>query len=197
MYGTNRSHDPNVHRRRSTRLEGYDYSQAGAYFVTVVTQDRQCLFGEVRDYEMLWNEAGEMVRDVWKGLPNRFPNMKIDDFVVMPNHIHGIVEINDVGAPLVGALLSRPEMLPEGNGATTRVAPTLGAIVGAFKSLTTVRYTRGVRTNGWPAFLERLWQRNYYEHIVRNNDSHDRIRDYIFGNPANWTRDQENPLRLA
>ena len=145
--------------RRSIRLSSYDYSQAGVYFVTVVTQDRDCRFGEVRDCEMWLNNAGKIVAEVWNGLPARFPGLAIDGFVVMPNHIHGILEINDVGAPLVGALVDSPATSSKDNGATTRVAPTLGAIIGAYKSLTTLQYIRGVRNEGWPAFQGRLWQR--------------------------------------
>ena len=191
-------YDPQSYGRRSYRLVGYDYSQAGAYFVTVVTQARECLFGEVHDCEMKLNYAGEMVRRVWTGLPDRFPNVAVGDFIVMPNHIHAIVDIYDVGAPLVGAQTNK--LLPgaaEANGATTRVAPTLGAVIGAFKSLTTVEYAWGVRSHGWPAFKRRLWQRNYFEHIVRNDESRNRIIEYIGVNPATWTHDIENPLRLA
>ena len=99
----NRRYAPQNHRRRSIRLKAYDYSQAGNYFITIVTQDRECLFGEIKDHEMSLNQAGEMIKATWEQLPNRFPNIETGNFVVMPNHIHGIVAINDVGAPLVGA----------------------------------------------------------------------------------------------
>ena len=188
---------PNNHHRRSVRLGRYDYSQAGAYFVTLVTQGRECLFGEVEDCKMRLNEAGEMARAVWGRLPDRFPNVEVENFVVMPNHIHAIVVISDVGAPLVGAQSYTPGTASKHNGATTRVAPTLGEVIGAFKSLTTVEYTRGVRNEGWPAFQKRLWQRNYYEHIVRSDDSLLRIIEYIITNPANWDQDSENPSHLA
>ena len=138
-----------------------------------------------------------MVSEAWKGLAVRFPNVVVDNFVVMPNHIHAIVDINDVGAPLVGAPASRHASASEHNGATTRVAPTLGAVIGAFKSLTTVEYARRVRNEGWPAFQGRLWQRNYYEHIVRDDESRERILEYIAWNPANWMHDSENPFRIA
>lgn len=189
--------DPHTNRRRSHRLAGYDYSQAGAYFVTVVTQARECLFGEVQDCEMKLNNAGEMVRRVWRELPDRFPNVTVGDFIVMPNHIHAVVDIHGVGAPLVGAPTNKPiSGAAEADGATTRVAPTLGDVIGAFKSLTTVEYTRGVRNHGWPTFERRLWQRNYFEHVVRNDDSRKRIIEYIVANPATWTHDIENPSRL-
>ena len=156
--------------------------------MTIVTQDRLCLFGDVIEDEMHVNGAGAMVSEVWRQLPSRFPTMELDAFVVMPNHVHGIVVLNLLGVPLVGTL-------GEGNAerATTRVAPTLGDIVGAFKSITTVRYTQGVKAGLWQAFCGRLWQRNYYEHVIRNESELNRAREYVVGNPALWVRDRENP----
>jgi len=186
--------EPPLHRRRSIRLPGYDYSQAGAYFVTIVTQDRACLFGDVVDGEMRWNDIGQMVAAEWDALPNRFPTVALDAFAIMPNHIHGIIVIatnenaNDVGAGLV------PAQDMTTTGATTRVAPTVGDIVGAFKSLTTVCYTHGIKTYRWPPFRHHLWQRNYYEHIIRNEESLNRIREYIVNNPIQWDLDRENPV---
>lgn len=204
--------DPERHHRRSIRLRGYDYTQAGAYFVTVVTQDRACLFGEALDGEMRLNDAGRMVAAEWDALCTRSINIDLDAFVVMPNHIHGVIVVTGttgkigtdgsktatVGAPLVGAQsTTRAQTTGAQTGATTRVAPTLGKIVGAFKSLTTVAYTRGVTTQGWSPFPGRLWQRNYFEHIVRNEESLHRIRQYIADNPARWTDDPENPQRIV
>lgn len=185
--------DPEAHRRRSIRLKGYDYSRVGAYFVTVCTQDRACLFGNVVDGEMLMNDAGRMVRAEWLALVARFPSIGLDAFVVMPNHVHGIIVIAEdpVGAGLV------PAPAPACSWATTRVVPTVGDIVGAFKSVTTVVYTRGVRQTGWTPFRGRLWQRNYYEHIIRSEQSLDRIRQYIVGNPLRWHLDRENPERTG
>jgi len=174
-------------------LKGYDYSQPGAYFVTICTQDHLLLFGDIVDGKMLLNDAGLMVQTVWKGLSRRFPNIRSDVYVVMPNHFHAIVIILDVGAPLVGAQ-NRADTRP---GAGTRPAPTLGDIVGAFKSLTTNEYIRGVRRFGWTPFPGRLWQRNYYEHIVRNEDELERIREYIVNNPIRWHLDRENPGRVG
>jgi putative transposase len=195
-------------RRRSLRLRGYDYGAAGAYFVTICTQDRACLFGEVIGGSMRPNDAGRMVAARWSGLPARFAGVEIDMFVVMPNHLHGIVVLRDDGTATTGAPT---------RGATTRVAPTgrdssvgaplvgapsdvparirLGAIVGAFKSITTVDYIRGVGECGWPAFRGRLWQRNYHEHVVRDEASLNRIRRYIDENPLRWGFDDENPDR--
>ncbi|MDQ3773326.1 MAG: transposase [Pseudomonadota bacterium] len=183
--------DPERQHRRSIRLRGYDYTQAGAYFVTMVIQDRSCLFGGVVDGHMRLNEAGRMVAAEWDALCTRFINIDLDAFVVMPNHIHGIIVITDAQS-----------------GATTRVAPTpvpvtttrdraVGHIVGAFKSLTTVAYARGVTTQGWSPFRGRLWQRNYFEHIVRNEEVFYRIRQYIADNPARGTDDPENPQGIV
>lgn len=175
-----------TNRRRSFRLQGFDYSKEGAYFVTVCTQNRERLFGDVMDGVMHLNDAGRLVQTVWDELPARCPGAYLDAFVVMPNHIHGIII---VGAPLVGAQKGTDD------GATTRVAPTVGSIVGAFKSITTNEYIRGVITGFRLPFLGRLWQRNYYEHVIRSEESLNCIRDYIATNPFRWELDRENPAR--
>jgi len=189
------TYDPERHHRRSIRLKGYDYTQPSAYFVTICTQDRTCLFGEVADGKMRMNEAGLMVQSVWDQLPAFYPGVGTDAFIVMPNHVHGIVvtEPTPVGAGLVPA---HNGITPE-NRATTRVALTVGDVVGAFKSRVTVAYTRGVKKSGWPPFPGRFWQRNYYEHIIRNDESLNRIRQYILDNPARWAFDRENPAVTA
>jgi len=185
-------YDPNRHHRRSIRLKGYDYSQAGAYFITLCTQDRACLFGKVVNGEMRLNDAGRMVLAEWNRLPERFPQVVLDAFVVMPNHVHGILVITDP-APTVGATVGATPTV----GATTRVAPTVGNIIGAFKSRVTVEYIRGVKTSGWPPFRGRLWQRNYYEHIIRNERALNAIRQYIMENPRRWQMDREKEARSA
>jgi putative transposase len=183
-----------AHHRRSIRLPAFDYSSSGAYFVTMVTHGRAALFGGIVEGMMRRNDAGEMVGAMWQCLPGRFPAVEIGDFVVMPNHFHAIIVLHaKVGAALVAA---RESNLPE-NRAGTRpapTAPTLGAIVGAFKSLVTRRHMIGVREEGWPAFHRQLWQRNYYEHIIRDEADWDRIRRYIEANPMNWDEDEENPV---
>ena len=211
-------YDPDLHRRRSLRLKGYDYARAGAYFVTVVTQERLCLFGEAAGGEVRLNQAGRMVHIVWESLSDRFAGLSLDAFVVMPNHIHGVIVMDSpVGAPLVGARPRSKSAAPgdrpragnaapgdrprSGNAApgdhpraTTRVAPTgLSDVIGAYKSLTTAEYARRVTADGWPSFPGRLWQRNYYEHVVRNEDDMERIRAYIHDNPLKWEMDSENP----
>ena len=116
------NYDKYKHRRSSIRLKGYDYSQAGAYFVTICTRDRECLFGDIGESEMRLNDAGQMVRDVWHKIPEHFPHFDIDEFVIMPNHFHGIIVI--VGAPLVGAHSSGTTINNTENRAGTRPAPT-------------------------------------------------------------------------
>lgn len=148
------SSEPEKHRRRSIRLKDYDYAQAGAYFVTVCTQDRIFLFGDVRDECMCRNAAGQMVVTVWDSISVRFPEIALDAFVVMPNHVHGIIVLPDSAeAPLVAAQ-------PSERGATCKSAttsrPRLGEIVGTFKSLVTVEYVHGVKASGWQPFRQRL-----------------------------------------
>ena len=184
-----------IHRRRSLRLRGYDYGMAGAYFVTICTQDRACLFGDVAAGAMVLNEAGQMVAALWDSIAAWFSSVEVDQFVVMPNHLHGVLVLPDADAR-----------------ATTRVAPTgesvgaplvgapvtgvrLGDVVGAFKSLATVSHIDGVKANGWPGFRGRLWQRNYYEHIIRDETALNRIRRYVDDNPARWEFDDENPRK--
>lgn len=176
-------------RRRVLRLPDFDYTQDGAYFITMVTQGRRCLLGRIEDSEMHLSEAGSLIENAWIQLPERFPSLAIDQFVVMPNHLHGILTIGEgtdpVGAPLVGARPARED--------EERAHPVLGDIVGALKSLTTVEYIRNVKEAQWPPFEGKLWQRNYYEHIIRDSDALERIREYIMANPANWALDPENP----
>ncbi len=178
--------DPQKHHRRSIRLKDYDYSQTGAYYVTINVQNRECLFGKIVNYEMEFNDAGKMIEEQWNVLLERFPGLELDAYQIMPNHFHGIVV---VGAAFMAALDTN---ISE-NRADTRPAPTLGDIIGAFKSITTHEYILGVDNKNWPRFYKRLWQRNYYEHIVRDEADLERIRDYIQSNPADWDEDEENP----
>lgn len=182
-------------RRRSLRLQGYDYAQAGAYFVTLCTQDRICLFGEIVDEQMRLNDAGKMVLASWDALPDRFRGIDLDEFVVMPNHIHGIIVLTDSTAVGAGLVPARDGPIDAGR-ATTRGAPTVGEVVGAFKSITTVLYIRGVNQSGWPPFRGRVWQRNYYEHVIRDEASLHGIREYIVNNPLQWALDRENPANV-
>jgi len=139
------TYDPDIHHRRSIRLNDFDYSQSGAYFVTIVIKIRKCLFGEVIDEAMVLNDAGYMVETVWNGLPHQFPNIELDEYVVMPNHFHGIIII--VGATLV---VAQQNVVGENERAGTRPAPTnetIGDIIGVFKSITTHEYVVGVKNH--------------------------------------------------
>ncbi len=171
-------YDLNKHHRRSIRLRGYNYATPRAYFVTVCVYGWRCLFGAVVDGDLVLNDAGRMVRAIWDALPGRFPALAPDSAVIMPNHFHAIVVIAGIA------------LLPE-RAATAQ--PTLGVIVGAFKSLTTNAYIRGVQDQNWEPFDQRLWQRNYYEHIVRDDNDLANIHDYIQHNPARWADDQLHP----
>ena len=154
---------PNIHHRRSIRLKGYDYSQVGLYFITICCQDRACLFGDVVNGEMVLNDAGMMVENEWLKLPSRFQNIQLHEYVVMPNHFHAILEI--VWATLV---VTQNETVTRNgddsqngqpqNGQPQGIAPTqtIGDMMDAFKSITTVEYIRGVKTLGWQPFDGKL-----------------------------------------
>lgn len=199
------NYNPDIHHRRSIRLPGYDYSQAGAYFVTICTQHRLCLFGEIVDRRMILNVAGQMVETVWQQLPHRFPQFVMDAFVVMPNHVHGIIVITDSDNPnRIPSDRAIPEpspvevcplvRIPTRGTSTDAYAQTLGEIVGAFKSITTHQYTIGVKQHNWLPFPGKLWLRNYYERIIRDEDGLNAVRQYIAQNPLRWAEDSDNPI---
>jgi REP element-mobilizing transposase RayT len=182
------TYDPNKHHRRSIRLKGYDYSQAGLYFVTICTGNRLCLFGEIVDDEMIMNDAGQMIGKWYRELENKFPDIKCHEMIVMPNHTHFIVENNaiaDVGADLcVCPSSNQPPHLGE------HIGSPLHRVVQWFKTMTTNKYIRGVKQFDWPRFDKKLWQRNYYEHIVRDEKSFLKIAEYIQNNPLKWHEDK-------
>jgi len=186
-------YDPKIHHRRSIRWTKHDYSSQGAYYVTICIQDHRCLLGAVLDGIMNLNDAGRMVDAAWLKIPARFPVMELDEHIVMPNHFHGIIRI--VGVPLVGAQKRAGVQKRAGapKGAGTRPAPTLGDAVGAFKSIATDDYIVGVKQLGWPSFNKHFWQRNYFEHVIRDQNELEKIREYIRLNPLMWTVDRYNP----
>ncbi len=166
------NYDPEIHHRRSIRLQGYDYSQSGKYYVTICAQDKSHVFGQVVEGEMHLSEHGEIVALAWSDLPRRYPHIRLGAFVVMPNHVHGIIEI--VGAGLrTRPYKSAKHGLPE--------------IVRGFKTYSARHLNEIQGTAGRP-----LWQRNYYEHIIRNDDELNKIREYISTNPLRWASDPEN-----
>ena len=178
-------YNPDIHHRKSIRLKNYDYSSEGLYFITICTQNKEYLFGEIVDGKMILNSAGLIVEKIYKELSIYFKNINFEEYVIMPNHFHCIIKIVDmVGVPLVGTQMSG------NNRATTRVAPTIGDIIGAFKSLTTVEYIKMVKNNQLPSFDKQVWQRNYYENIIRNEKAYLKVMEYIKDNPLKWDEDR-------
>jgi putative transposase len=170
-------YSPELHHRRSIRLRGYDYSQPGAYFVTVCTHNGGLLLES--------QAAQEAVLAAWQGLPMRFPAVALDEFVIMPNHVHGIICV-------VGARHASPL---QGSADPTRprgaVAGSLSAIVGSFKAAAAKRINAIRKTHGSP-----VWQRNYYERVIRDEEELGRVRQYIRDNPLRWDEDPENSSNL-
>lgn len=185
------TYNPNKHHRRSIRLKEYNYNRRGAYFVTICVNQRECLLGEIIDNQILLNDIGMMVQQVWLELSEKYPGVGLDEFVIMPNHIHGIILLEDTNQKSW-----QSEGQPQDMGQPQGVAPTglsLPDVVHRFKSYTTTKYRHGVRDFGWKPFQGRLWQRNYYEHIIRNDQSLNAIRSYIEKNPRMWDLDNDNP----
>ncbi|MBI2330547.1 transposase [Candidatus Daviesbacteria bacterium] len=190
--------------RKSIRLKGYDYSSNGAWFITICTQNRELLFGDIivgvdpcvdpnpnscvdpnpnscvdPNPYMKLNNVGEMINDWWLKIPNKFTHIELGTFQIMPNHIHGIIFIN-------GRTHGH-------DGRTHGSAPTtVGTIIQWFKTMTTNNYIDNVKNLNWVPFNQRIWQRNYYEHIIRNNKEMERISQYITNNPQMWDKDKNN-----
>lgn len=209
-------YDPDKHQRRSMRLPSYNYAAPGADFVTICAYGGACLFGEVVDGAMSLGDYGRVVATMWQRIPRHFPHVGLDEWVVMPNHVHGIIVI--LGAPGTGDAFpggrSREEgVTPDESTAATEgdyeecIAPTsgssgaptsglpgaltrgsLGAIVGNFKSVTARRINRMRKTPGAP-----VWQRNYYDRVIHDDEVLQEIRRYILENPRKWELDRENP----
>lgn len=181
------------HNRRSIRLRDYDYSSPGEYFITICTQNRECLFGEVVDGEMESNKIGQIALRFWKQIPDRYENVILDAFVVMPNHVHGIVGIEyDMESHPVGAIYELPlqDDDPE-KFRKSRRQMYLSKIIGWYK-MNVAKQSNIILDNTG----NRFWQRNYYEHIIRNEKSLNRIKNYIQNNPASWEEDQNHPNNL-
>ena len=158
------SNSPKMPKRKSPRLPGYDYSQGGAYFVTICTQGRLCLFGDVVDGEMQLNEAGHAMDAWWPRVSERFAPITLDQHIIMPNHTHAILLNDDPGI-------------------------SLSRVVGWYKTMTTNAYIRGVRTAGWPRFPGKLCQSRFHDHIIRNEKRLHQIREYVIFNAARWKKD--------
>ncbi len=177
-----------IYHRRSIRLKGFDYANNGYYFVTICVQNKLKLFWKndnkradtgVRPYiyENNLNNVGKMILKIWNEIPNNYVGIEIDEFCVMPNHVHGILIINNVGVdPCVDL----------------NKINKLGIIIKNFKTLTTKIFIDNVKQNNWPKFNKRIWQRNYYERIIRNEKEYLKIKEYIKNNPKMWDRDRNN-----
>jgi REP element-mobilizing transposase RayT len=190
-------YDPRKHHRRSIRLQGYDYSQQGAYFITLVTQHRECSFGAIGEDGIRLSPIGQTTQDFWRQIPAHFPNVALDEFVVMPNHLHGIIVMRveriqpkqtepPVGVEYIQPLPNIQPRPPQRNAYQHIIPRSIGSIVRSYKA----SVTRWCRRAGYADFQ---WQRDYYEHIIRDEHALERIRHYIIGNPFHWATDDENP----
>ncbi len=178
----------NKYRIDSSRLRGYDYSQSGTYFVTICTKEREEFFGKIEKGEMVLSEMGEIANKFWQEIPKHFPFVNLDIYQIMPNHIHGLIEISNV---------CRDEALPRlyvgNNSKMSEISPksgSLSAIIGSYKSIV----SKMVRKQFNPITF--AWQSRFYDHIIRNEISLNKIREYIRINPEMWERDRNNVENL-
>ena len=203
------------HNRHTIRLKNYDYSKAGLYFITICTQNRDCMFGEIIDGKMELSRIGTMAEKSWLEIPQHFPQVVLHDFVIMPNHVHGIIEIT-TDTVVVGAKNFSPEndtehspenntehspennteYLPENDTEHLPENDTEHSYAGAknFSPLRGTARTVGSIVRGFKIGVTKQigfspWQRNYYEHIIRNRESYENIANYIKNNPLNWKND--------
>ena len=193
------AYGPLVRCRKTIRLQGYDYTQPNAYFVTIVAYRRKCVFGEIVDGMMRLNEWGKTIPECWSAIPDHYCAVLVDEFAVMPNHIHGIMiicekNIKPVHPVVVGATQwvapTKPGSHTENKmrgGKNIIVSNSIGSMLGQFKSAATKRIRPSGDTPGAP-----IWQRNYWEHIIRDQNELGRIREYFRNNPLPWDSDVEN-----
>jgi len=187
------TYDPEKHHCRSIRARGYDYSSPGYYFINASTQHRECFYGEVVRDEMRLNDAGEMVERWWQKLAEKFVQVELDEHVTMPNHFHRIIVIVDHTRAAAMSMRSCDEF----NAANLPgKLVTLGEIVQWFKTMTTNEFIRGVKESGRQQFDRKLWQRGYFEHVIRKQKSLNNIRRYIRANPLMWPHDRDNPQSI-
>jgi REP element-mobilizing transposase RayT len=196
------AYNPDIHKRQSIRLKGYDYSQSGLYFITICCYQRECLFGNIINSQMILNNFGQLIKEEWLKSAEIRKEIELDDFVIMPNHFHGIVIINqeinsdfmkndvdfqdnNVGAngrsPLLQQIQSSPPKI-------SMKPKSISSLIAGFKSATTKKINVIRNTHQNP-----VWQRNYYDHIIRNDESLARIREYVQNNPLSWENDQLHP----
>lgn len=179
---------PTLPRRKPTRLRDYDYSQPGTYFVTICAQHRKCLFGTIVNGQMQLNEIGKIIVECWNRIPQHFPSVGLGDYVIMPNHIHGIITQNIVGARSPCSTENASNRRGEVTSPAHRDLPALGKIVAYFKYQSTKHINQHHNTP-----RTRIWQRNYHDHIIRDDPDLQRIRQYIQENPMKWELDQLHP----
>ncbi len=189
-------YNPHIHHRRSIRLKGYDYSQAGLYFITICCQDRICRFGHIENGKMVLNHWGQIAHNEWAKTPEIRPNVELGEFIIMPNHIHGIIRLSTAGrGELHSPLLHSPD--PSGECKTSddsgvcktplrSPSQTVGAIVRGYKS----SVTKQINMMGLFDTPIQIWHRNYWEHIIRDEQSYQRISNYIINNPRKWDNDK-------
>jgi len=197
------TYNPDIHHRRSIRLRDYDYSAVGAYFVTICAWNRECLFGDIMDGSTRLNDCGTAANRCWQGITTHLPHVELDVLVIMPNHFHAILHITE-SAP-VGAkqgVSASPDFDlsgKKGEAGVTFASPlpphgtchgSLGAIIQNFKSVSTRKINKLRNNPGCP-----VWQRNYYERVIRNDDELTRAREYIMNNPLRWDNDENNPAQ--
>jgi len=172
-------YNPEIHHRQSIRLKGYDYSSPGFYFVTICIDDGQYQFGNVVNKKMYLSSIGEIVQKCWLEIPKHYPNIVLNEFVVMPNHVHGIIEIIVQRSVRAQNLEPVHDLLPSQNEFQHIIPKSLGSIIRGFK----IGVTKWCRKNNHEYFK---WHRDFYDHIIRENDDIDDIRQYIKNNPADW-----------
>ncbi|OGI20681.1 MAG: hypothetical protein A3B68_09050 [Candidatus Melainabacteria bacterium RIFCSPHIGHO2_02_FULL_34_12] len=180
------NYNPAIHHRRSIRLKEFNYSQNGYYFITICTKNRECYLGKIINKKMTLSNEGKIVLQYWNELPNHFSNVGLDEYVIMPNHLHGIIVIeND---------LNNDNRNAQCRGGVTPPLQhyTLGQIIAYLKYQTTKTINQFYKTPGKP-----FWQRNYYEHIIRNESELTRIHEYIRNNPIQWEFDRNNRKNIA
>ena len=201
----------NKYHRRSIRLKGYDYSQEGFYYITICCQDKICRFGNVKNDKMILNDVGNIANNCWREIPNHFPNVILHEYIIMPNHIHGIIQLTTNDSLVVAnnyspenhdslvrannysplQCITTKNIITETNMGAKNVSPlhckspsqTIGSIIRGYK----IGVTKWVRQN---TDIYNLWQRNYHEHIIRNTKSYQSIVEYIVNNPVKWQEDE-------
>ena len=178
------NYNPNIHRRKSIRLQGYDYSQAGLYFITICTNNRDCLFGQINDSKMILNYGGQVAEKCWSEIPLHFPNVVLHEYIIMPNHLHGMIQLSPINAhDTVGVENFQPLHNEKQNQFQKIIPHSIGSSVRGYK----IGITKWFREN---TDVHNIWQRNYYEHIIRNQESYEKISGYIISNPEQWQKDK-------